>query len=195
MGTRSLTIILPSVIIPPAPTPHAARAIIKLVMLCARAHHSVASAKISIVQIYGVFRPTLSDKLPSSGWNAVDVNRNAVDSHDAEFELLKYDVMTGCDDAMSVLSKLEMKLSASTLLKISQKCDRDRPLRKGVVSAVVARSSSPARSSSMASLEGDSDEGRREKAGGLLLTVVLYLRSPRKSGVSLDSGPRSGPPV
>ncbi len=49
IGTKSLTIMLPIVIIPPAPRPQSARANIKLVMLSAKAHHSVASMKMVMV--------------------------------------------------------------------------------------------------------------------------------------------------
>lgn len=69
----------------------------------------------------------LSDRLPNKGWNAVDVKRKAVDNHEAEFEDLKYEVMTGCEDAMIVLSKLEMKLSARMVPKMSQKREVEIP--------------------------------------------------------------------
>ena len=38
---------------------------------------------------YGGFLPIVSLSLPNSGWNAVLVSRKAVESQDAEFELLK----------------------------------------------------------------------------------------------------------
>lgn len=87
--------ILPSVIMPPAPIPHAALARMKLVMLLARAHHRVLRAKITIVTRYGGFLPRESDILPRRGWKAVEVSRNAVDNHEALLDDSKYDVMTG----------------------------------------------------------------------------------------------------
>jgi len=39
----------------------------------------------------------------------VDVNMKAVDNHDAAFEELKYDVITGCADAIRVLSNIATK--------------------------------------------------------------------------------------
>jgi hypothetical protein len=57
IGTRSLVIIVPNAIIPPAPSPQTARAMMKLCMLSARPHHAVAAAKIAIVTTYGGFLP------------------------------------------------------------------------------------------------------------------------------------------
>lgn len=71
----------------------------------------------------------LSDKLPNKGWQAVEVRRKAVDSHEAELEDLKYEVMTGCEDAMMVPSKLEMKLSARMVPKMSQNREVEIPPR------------------------------------------------------------------
>jgi hypothetical protein len=36
---------------------------------------------------YGVFLPMVSESRPKIGWKAVDVNKNAVDSHEALLEL------------------------------------------------------------------------------------------------------------
>jgi hypothetical protein len=41
-----------------------------------------------------------------SGWRDVEVSRKAVDNHDAEFDALKYDVMTGWLEAINVLSNM-----------------------------------------------------------------------------------------
>ncbi|KAK5629925.1 hypothetical protein RRF57_005639 [Xylaria bambusicola] len=73
----------PIVIIPPAPSPHTARAAMKLPMDCASAHHAVDPANTAMVTRYSGLRPTVSDKLPTSGWNAVAVSRKAVVSQDA----------------------------------------------------------------------------------------------------------------
>jgi hypothetical protein len=48
----------------------------------------------------------VSDNRPINGWSEVEVSRKAVDSHDAEFDAWKYDVMTGWLDAMSVESNM-----------------------------------------------------------------------------------------
>lgn len=80
---------LPRDIMPPAPSPHNALAAMKLVMLWAREHHIVAKKKIVKVKMYGGLRPMVSDSLPNIGWNAVDVRRNAVESQEALFALLK----------------------------------------------------------------------------------------------------------
>lgn len=77
--------ILPNVIEPPAPIPQTALAMMKLSMLPASAHHVVAKTNTTREAMYSGFRPTASDSRPSSGWNAVDVSKNAVESHDAEF--------------------------------------------------------------------------------------------------------------
>lgn len=84
MGTRSLVMMLPSVMDPPAPSPQNALATMKLSMLCALAHHAVASAKTTRHPRKSGLRPTASDRRPSSGWKAVEVSRKAVDSHEAE---------------------------------------------------------------------------------------------------------------
>lgn len=86
IGTISEVIILPIVNIPPAPKPHNALARMKLVMLCAKAHHSVPTRKNVIPKIYGGLRPMVSDSRPYSGWKDVEVRRKAVDSQDALFE-------------------------------------------------------------------------------------------------------------
>jgi hypothetical protein len=54
---------------------------------------------------YGRFLPIVSESRPKRGWKAVEVSRNAVDSHEAEFDDLKYDVITGWLDAITVESK------------------------------------------------------------------------------------------
>lgn len=71
---------------PAAPNPQKARAAMKLPMLCAKAHQAVVTARNSRPVRYNGRRPIVSDTLPKSGWHEVDVSRNAVDSHDAEFE-------------------------------------------------------------------------------------------------------------
>ena len=51
----------------------------------------------------------LSDTRPISGLKEVDVSMKAVESHDAAFEELKYEVITGCADAIRVLSNMATK--------------------------------------------------------------------------------------
>lgn len=48
----------------------------------------------------------MSETLPMRGWREVDVNRNAVESHEAEFEAWKYDVITGWLEAIKVESNI-----------------------------------------------------------------------------------------
>ncbi|KAJ2907371.1 transporter [Zalerion maritima] len=105
IGTKSLTMILPNVTTPPAPSPQTALAAMKLPMLCAAAHHTVAPENTASVTKYNGFLPTVSLSLPSKGWNAVLVKRKAVDNQEAEFDEWKYDVMTGWEDAIIVPSK------------------------------------------------------------------------------------------
>lgn len=76
-------------IILPAPRPQAALAKIKLNMLWARAHHIVARVNILNPPTKMGFLPTASDSLPTTGWKAELVRRNAVESQDALFEDLK----------------------------------------------------------------------------------------------------------
>jgi hypothetical protein len=63
----------------------------------------------------------VSDTLPKSGWKDVLVIKNAVDSQDAEFEALKYDVIRGWLDAINVESNVATKYCSSVHVKISQK--------------------------------------------------------------------------
>lgn len=55
----------------------------KLPIDWANAHHAVDSANTAIVTRYSGLRPMASDKLPTSGWNAVAVSKKAVVSQDA----------------------------------------------------------------------------------------------------------------
>lgn len=61
-----------------------------------------------------------------------------MESHDAEFEALKYDVMTGCDEAMIVPSKQDMKYAVRIWEKMNQKRVGDVLLRNGVSISVTA---------------------------------------------------------
>jgi hypothetical protein len=100
-----------------APIPQKALAAMKLPILCARAHHPVVTARNTTPERYSKRRPKVSDSLPKRGCNDVDVSRNAVDSHDAELEALKYDVITGWLDAMSVESNIAIYSA------LDQSCD------------------------------------------------------------------------
>jgi len=78
----------------------------KLPMLCAMAHHPVATVSSIRPERYNGRRPIVSDTRPKSGWRAVEVSKKAVDNHDAELDALKYDVITGWLEAMSVESNI-----------------------------------------------------------------------------------------
>lgn len=121
IGTRSLVMILPSAATPPAPSPQSALAAMKLSILPAKAHPIVATVKTPRLAMNKGFLPMASDNLPSSGWNAVDVSKKAVDSQDAELAAPKCDVMTGWDEAMRVPSKLAMNWETRIWAKMSQK--------------------------------------------------------------------------
>lgn len=51
----------------------------------------------------------VSEILPQSGCSEVEVSKKAVDSHEAELDALKYDVMTGWLEAISVESNIATK--------------------------------------------------------------------------------------
>lgn len=106
MLTRSLMMMLPIERTAAAPIPQKARAAMKLPMLCARAHHPVVAARNNSPERYNGRLPNVSDSLPNNGCREVDVSKNAVDSHDAELEALKYEVMTGWLDAIRVESNI-----------------------------------------------------------------------------------------
>jgi hypothetical protein len=106
MLTRSFVMTLPIESTPAAPIPQKALAAIKLPILSAAAHHAVVAASSRSPARYKGRRPNVSDSRPISGWRDVEVSRKAVDSHDAEFDALKYDVMTGWLDAINVLSNM-----------------------------------------------------------------------------------------
>lgn len=91
--------------IPPAPNPHTALAAMKLSMLSASAHQTVARVKISAETTKGSLRPVTSLMRPKSGWKLVDVRRNDVDNHEASFAAWKWEVMEVCVEAMMVESK------------------------------------------------------------------------------------------
>lgn len=111
---------LPIVIVAPAPSPQSALANIKLVMLCASAHHRVPAMNRSMPKINGGFLPMVSDNRPDRGWKAVEVNKKAVDSQDALFAEWKYDVITGWLDAIIVLSKQTINILPIKPRNISQ---------------------------------------------------------------------------
>jgi hypothetical protein len=80
---------------PAAPIPQKARAAMKLPMSCASAHQAVVAARKTRPARYSGRRPNVSERRPKSGCSEVDVSKKAVDSHDAEFDAWKYEVMTG----------------------------------------------------------------------------------------------------
>lgn len=105
-GVWELNQNLPIAKTPAAPIPQNARAAMKDPIDWARAHHAVVATSSVRPARYKGRRPMVSDILPQRGWRDVDVNRNAVESHDAEFDALKYDVMTGWLEAIRVESNI-----------------------------------------------------------------------------------------
>ena len=95
MLTRSLVMMLPIDSTPAAPMPQNARAAMKLPIVCAKEHHAVVAARTTRPARYNGRRPRVSESRPISGCSEVDVSKKAVDSHEAEFDAWKYDVMTG----------------------------------------------------------------------------------------------------
>jgi hypothetical protein len=106
MLTRSFVMTLPMDNTPAAPIPQKALAAMKLPMLFAAAHQAVVAASRRSPARYNGRLPNVSDSRPISGCRDVEVSRKAVDSHDAEFDALKYDVMTGWLEAINVLSNM-----------------------------------------------------------------------------------------
>lgn len=94
---------------PAAANPQAALAAMNEAMLPAAAHHAVAIIRMTRAKMYRLRRPNVSDIFPNSGRNEVLVRRNAVESHDAAFDALKSDVITGWLDAIKVESKVTTK--------------------------------------------------------------------------------------
>ncbi|GAB1214147.1 hypothetical protein ATERTT37_003307 [Aspergillus terreus] len=105
---------------PPAPSPQQALAAMKLPMLCAVAHHAVVAKNTAIENKYTGLRPKVSEIRPNRGRKAVEVKRKAVDSHEAELEAWKWDVMTGWVEAINVESKKPIIYPSKTPLKITQ---------------------------------------------------------------------------
>jgi len=148
----------PSVIMPPAPRPQKARAAMKLPMLWARAHQAVAAVKSAMEPTYRPLRPSESDRRPTRGWKAVAVSRKAVLSHEALLLAPKCDVMTGCDDAMMVPSKVAIRYVSITSRKHSQKRAWLVSMRN-VGFGGSSSSSSAAASPSLSSEGGDAADG------------------------------------
>ena len=132
IGTISLTMMLAMGMIPPAPSPQTALAMMNSSMLLANAHHSVANAKTTCTATNSHFLPSASESRPNRGWKAVDVSRNAVDSQDASYDAPKYDVITGCDDAIMVRSKQAIKHEPKMTPNMSRKRTAVMPERNGV---------------------------------------------------------------
>lgn len=124
-------IMLPSVIKPPAPNPQKALANIRLSIVPANAHQVVAKENSARHPTKMGLRPTASERRPSSGWKAVEVKRKAVESQDAELAALKYEVITGCEDAMIVVSKQTRNCTSSTCENMDQNRAVDVPPRNG----------------------------------------------------------------
>ncbi len=86
MGTKSFTMTAPIAAVPPAPSPHRARAAIKEPTSGAVAHQAVAMASKAEVDSTIGLRPMVSESGANMGMNAVEVMRKEVDSQEAEFE-------------------------------------------------------------------------------------------------------------
>lgn len=84
--TRSLVITFPIDSTPAAPMPQKARAAMKEPIDWAKAHHAVVAEIKTSPPRYNGRRPMVSERRPMRGWRDVEVRRNAVESHDAEFE-------------------------------------------------------------------------------------------------------------
>lgn len=67
----------------------------KVIIDGAIAHPNMPKAKTASEKMKGCRRPTVSERREKMGWNAVEVNRKAVDSQDAELDDLKYEVIAG----------------------------------------------------------------------------------------------------
>lgn len=91
----SLVRIAPIMVAPPQPMPLKALATMKLSKLGASAHQARDTVKMKAQAMKSGFRPTASEKRPSSGWIVVDVRRKDVESQVAELDALKWDVMAG----------------------------------------------------------------------------------------------------
>jgi len=95
--------------VPPAPSPQTALAAMKLVILPQRAHQRFVPAKMARTSRYTLFLPTVSLSLPHKGWKPVLVIMKDVVSQLALSAASKYEVMTGCEEAIRVVSKQAMK--------------------------------------------------------------------------------------
>lgn len=129
MGIMSLIVMLPISMVPPAPTPHRALAAMRLSMFVASAHHSVAMEKVASVPRKSGFLPNESERRPRNGCDTVDMSMKAVESHDAKWAAPKYDVITGCEDTMMVVSKKQRNCVASICENMTQNRAVDKPLR------------------------------------------------------------------
>jgi hypothetical protein len=87
--TKSLTTTNPIDIVPPAPIPHTALAIMKYSVEFDNPHHKFVKAKIVSTSKYTDFRPMVSLSRPQSGWKPVLVIMKAVVSHDALLDAWK----------------------------------------------------------------------------------------------------------
>lgn len=177
---------------PPAPRPQSARAKMKLVMLCASAHHTVAMMKMVRVNKYRGFLPMASDNRPKIGWKLVAVRRNAVDNHDALLDEWKYEVMTGWLDTIMVPSNEDKVYMIRMPPKISQNCRTLTPPRYG-------------------DFEDDDDSSSSLIVSWILLAnnflrvlsgldvreslLTWWIRELRNMGVSCDSASIPSPPV
>lgn len=127
----SLIMILPISRVPPAPIPHTALAAMRLPILVAREHQSVATDKMAVVPRKSGFLPSASDRRPRNGCETVDVIMKAVESQDAEWAAPKYDVIAGWEDAMMVVSKKQMNCVARICENIVQNRAGDNSARNG----------------------------------------------------------------
>lgn len=130
-GIMSLIMILPISKVPPAPIPHTALATMRLPILVAREHHSVATDRMAVVPRKSGFLPSASDRRPRNGCEIVDIIMKAVESQDAEWAAPKYEVIAGWEDTMMVVSKKQMNCVASIGENMVQNRAVDKPARNG----------------------------------------------------------------
>lgn len=131
IGIMSLIMMLPINKVPPAPIPQTALAAMRLSILVAREHHSVAAEKIAMVPRKSGFLPNASDRRLRKGCETVVIIMKAVESQDAELAASKYDVIIGWEDAIMVVSKKQRNCVVSICENIVQNCAVDKPARNG----------------------------------------------------------------
>lgn len=130
--------IAPAVERPPAADPQSARAKMRASMHQADAQPAVVAIKSVKQAIKTVFLPRASVKRPRNGCVAVRANKKEVDSHEAERAELKYDVITGWADVITVESNPLMNWDRRICEKTAQNLLGELRWRKLIPSSVFA---------------------------------------------------------